>query len=49
MNEEEIVILFYWLLVMGVFLLILGAGAYLSDKLPEETIRKLERWLGGRF
>lgn len=49
MNEEGVVLVFYWLLVMGVFLLILGAGAYIADKLPEETIRKLERWLGGRF
>ena len=49
MNEEEIVILFYWLLILGILLLVLGAGAYLSDKLPEETTRKLERWLGGRF
>lgn len=48
MNEEEIVILFYWLLILGILLLVLGAGAYLSDKLCEEKENKIMRWMGGK-
>ena len=46
MNEEEIVILFYWLLILGILLLVLGAGAYLSDKLCGEKGKKIMRWMG---
>lgn len=48
MNEEEIVILFYWLLILGILLLVLGAGAYISDKLCEEKGKKIVRWMGGK-
>lgn len=48
MNEEEIVILFYWLLILGILLLVLGAGAYISDKLCGEKENKIMRWIGGK-